>query len=92
MSDKYQKKLTSLPNIGENLANELRKVGIYSTKRLIELGSVEATLKITRGRPSTGYNLLYALEGAIRGVRWHSLQRADLLRLRSEYDAKRLSI
>jgi hypothetical protein len=42
MSDQYKKKLTSLPNIGENLANELIKIGIENTEMLIELGSVEA--------------------------------------------------
>jgi len=78
--------LTTLPNIGDKLAGELQRVRITSAEQLIELGSVEATARITRGRAHTGYNLLYALEGAIRHVRWHSLRKEDRARVRAEYD------
>jgi len=80
--------LTDLPNIGDKLAEELQSVGITRAEQLVELGSVEAAVRITRGRPHTGYNLLYALEGAIRGVRWHSLPKEDRARVRAEYDAR----
>ena len=78
--------LTTLPNIGEKLAAELRKVGITSAEQLSQVGSVEAAVRITRGRRYTGYNLLYALEGAVRAVRWHSLPKEDRARVRAEYD------
>ena len=78
--------LTTLPNIGDKLADELQRVGITSAEQLVELGSVEAALLITRGQAHTGYNLLYALEGAIRAVRWHSLRKEDRARVRAEYD------
>jgi len=78
--------LTTLPNIGDKLAEELQRVGITSAEQLVELGSVEAALLITRGRAHTGYNLLYALEGAVRAVRWHSLPKEDRARVRTEYD------
>jgi len=78
--------LTTLPNIGDKLAAELQRVGITSVEQLVELGSVKAAVRITRGRAHTGYNMLYALEGAIRGVRWHSLSKEDRARVRSEYD------
>lgn len=80
--------LTTLPNIGEKLAAELRNVGITSGEQLAELGSVEAAIRITRGRPHTGYNLLYALEGAVRAVRWHALSKTDRALVRDEYDAR----
>ena len=83
--------LTTLPNIGDKLADELRRVGITSAEQLVELGSVEAAVRITRGRAHTGYNLLYALEGAIRAVRWHSLRKEDRARVRAEYDDRRSS-
>jgi DNA transformation protein len=82
--------LMNLPNIGSKLAAELLKVGIDTPEMLVALGSVETMLRITRERPHTGYNLLYALEGAIRGVRWHSLPRKELIHLRTEYDRRRL--
>ena len=78
--------LTNLPNIGDKLADELQRVGITNTEQLAELGSVEAAVRITRGRAHTGYNMLYALEGAIRGVRWHSISKEDRARVRAEYD------
>jgi DNA transformation protein len=78
--------LTTVPNIGHKLAAELQGVGITSAEQLAELGSVEAAVRITRGRARTGYNMLYALEGAIRGVRWHALSKDDRTRVRAEYD------
>jgi len=81
--------LTTLPNIGDKLADELLRVGITSAEQLVELGSVEAALRITRGRAHTGYNLLYALEGAIRDVRWHALSKEHRARVRAEYDERR---
>ena len=78
--------LTTLPNIGDKLADEMQRVGITSAEQLVELGSVEAAVRITRGRANTGYNMLYALEGAIRGVRWHSLSKEDRARVRAKYD------
>ncbi len=84
--------LTALPNIGGKLADELQRVRISSAEQLVELGSVEAALRITRGRTHTGYNLLYALEGAIRAVRWHSLPKEDRARIRAEYDERSAQI
>lgn len=81
--------LTTLPNIGEKLAEELRRVGIESAEELGEVGSVEAAVRITHGRPHVGYNMLYALEGAIRGVRWHSLREEERAKVRAEYDERR---
>jgi DNA transformation protein len=80
--------LTDLPNISDKVAEELHRVDINNSEQLITLGSVEAFCQITRNRPITGYNLLYALEGAIRGLRWHSLEREHLDRLRKEYDER----
>ena len=78
--------LTTLPNIGDKLAQELQRVGIESAEQLAELGSVAAAVRICRGRAHTGYNMLYALEGAIRGVRWHSISKEDRARVRADYD------
>jgi len=81
--------LTDYPNVGDKLASELQRAGIATYDRLVQLGAVEAALRITRGRPHTGYNLLYALEGAIRGIRWHAIAKADRAALKAEYDRRR---
>ncbi|AGK52676.1 TfoX domain-containing protein [Bacillus sp. 1NLA3E] len=65
--------LTSIPNIGEVLAQKLIDVGINSPENLIEVGSKEAFIRIKHADDSACINMLYALEGAIQGVRWHSL-------------------
>ena len=78
--------LTKLPNIGPVLATELGKAGITSHEVLAELGSVKATLRLARGSRVVRNNLLYALEGAIRGVRWHSIPVEERARLRKELE------
>lgn len=80
--------LTAYPNIGNKLAAELRGAGITSYARLKELGAVEAMYRIAQGKPLTGYNMLYALEGACRGVRWHSLSKEQRARVKTEYDER----
>ncbi len=39
-------------------------------------------LRIARGSQVVRYNMLYALEGAIRGVRWHSIPADERVKLR----------
>ena len=74
--------LTDLPNISVKVSEELRRIGVTTPEELIQLGSVEAFFRITENRSITGYNLLYALEGAIRGVRWHNLDKEYLRNIR----------
>ena len=79
------KELLKLPNIGKELAKQLEAVGIKSVQDLAACGSVEALIKI-KGKSGKGcYNMLYALEGAIQGIRWHGLSREDKDRLRLDW-------
>jgi DNA transformation protein len=66
-------KLVELPNIGETLATELRQAGITSPTKLRKTGSVRAALKLRESGASVCSSKLFALEGAIRGVRWHAI-------------------
>jgi DNA transformation protein and related proteins len=79
------KELTDLPNIGSVLADTLRRAGIETPADLTAIGSVEALLRIRRTMvgDKACANKLYALEGAIRGIRWHEIpqdERTDLWR------------
>jgi DNA transformation protein len=76
--------LTALPNIGPALAAKLRESGIASYDELARLGSAGAMLRICSGEKVTRFNMLYALEGAIRGVRWHSISKDERAELRAE--------
>lgn len=65
--------LSTLPNIGAKLEAQLADGGINTIEGLKEVGSREAWLRILANDPSACLMRLSALEGAIRGVRWHYL-------------------
>ncbi|MBZ4647543.1 MAG: TfoX C-terminal protein [Clostridia bacterium] len=66
-------KLSDMPNIGKELEKQLKKAGVETPEQLIELGSKETFRRIRSVDSSACINRLYALEGAIRNVRWHYL-------------------
>ncbi len=73
--------LSFLPNIGKNVEGQLNEVGIETVEQLKEVGSKKAWLEIKAIDDSACFNRLCALEGAIRGMRWHNLPdnvKADL--------------
>jgi DNA transformation protein len=76
--------LNALPNIGPVLAEKLRRAEIATYDDLVDLGSVEAYLRIWDREDLIGYNMLYALEGAIQGVRWHDLPTETRTRVKHE--------
>ena len=78
--------LTKLPNIGPTLAEKLNQIGISTFDQLIDAGSIEAVLRIGHSDMTTCYNMLYALEGAILGVRWHGLPKSDREVLKIAFD------
>lgn len=82
--------LTKLPNIGPVLASRLAEVGIETYKDLASLGSVEVVLRLSHTDPSACYKMLYAIEGAIRGVRWHAIPKDERARVRAQFDLARL--
>ena len=76
--------LTNLPNIGNVLAEELEASGITTYQQLADCGSVKAVLQLS-GTVHVCLNKLYALEGAIRGIRWHELPKEVRQQLKEEY-------
>lgn len=77
--------LESLPNIGEVLAGRLRDAGIGSVEALLKLGDEKAFAKIRAGLPDDACtHTRLALAGAVRGVRWHSLDQDLRKRLADE--------
>ena len=65
--------LAKLPNMGKILEAQLEAVGIATPEALRETGSRAAWLRIQAADPSACFHRLCALEGALRGVRWHAL-------------------
>lgn len=77
-------RLSDLPNIGDVLEVQLK--GIETIDDLKEFGSKKAWEKIKLIDDSACINRLYALEGAIQGVRWHSLSNEVKLELKGFYN------
>jgi hypothetical protein len=74
--------LATLPNLGARSAAMLQAAGITTLKQLKALGSVRAFSKVKQTQPKASLNLLWALEGALSGLRWQDVakeHRASLL-------------
>ena len=62
-------------NLGSVSAGWLKAAGIQTPEELRAVGAVVAFRRVAMHRGGAGvtYNLLYALEGALRGIRWDRL-------------------
>ncbi len=67
--------LASMPNIGKTLAEKLIVAGIPTPGDLKSVGSENAFIRIKTIDREACINMLYALEGAIQGIRWHNLEK-----------------
>jgi DNA transformation protein len=83
--------ISKLPNIGPVLAQKLAEIGITNHGDLAAVGSVEVVLRIGHTDPSACYNMLYAIEGAIRGVRWHAIPKEERAEVKDRFDEARSS-
>ena len=66
--------LSSLPNIGKTVEEQLFRVGISSVDELKRIGAKEAWLKIQEIDETACIHRLMALEGAIQGVKKQCFQ------------------
>lgn len=65
--------LTSMINIGQEMARKLTSIGIDSPEKLVETGSKQAFIKLKQAYPSVCLVHLYTLEGAIENVEFNAL-------------------
>lgn len=65
--------LTTMMNIGKEMANKLESVGIGSPEELVRSGSEQAFLKLKEAYPQICLVHLYALEGAVCNMEFNSL-------------------
>lgn len=78
--------LEKLPNISKVIASNLEKAGIKTVEQLRIIGSKEAYLRIRLYADKEAcINMLYALEGAMQGIRWHGLEPAKKEELKQFY-------
>jgi DNA transformation protein and related proteins len=87
---KKQERLTDLPNIGREAALLLVAAGIRTPQDLRRAGAVAAASRIRDLRPEDPpcRSMLAGLEGAIRGIRWHTIPKAEREALWQEYQAR----
>ena len=77
--------LSKLPNISKVIEARLNEAEIFTRQELCGVGSREAFLRIRLKEPTACVSMLCALEGAIRGIRWHHLPDAVKAELKAFY-------
>jgi DNA transformation protein and related proteins len=83
--------LERLPNLGPVLARELRAAGVETPAQLPKIGARAAWAKVREVNPERDCaSSLLALEGAVRGVRWMSIDPAERRRLSAYAEQHRL--
>ena len=82
-------KLRDMPNLGDVVVKQLKAIGIQTPDELRSLGSVRAALKLSDAGFEVCSSKLAALEGAIRGVRWHTIPSEERAGLRDSFDKQR---
>lgn len=81
--------LTDSPNIGDTLAEKLEDIGITSMEELRRTGSKEIVSRLaSKDRNGVCLLMLYALEGAAQGIRWHGLSQERKDELKAFYKAE----
>lgn len=79
--------LSESPNIGSTLADLLDEIGITHQEELVEMGSTEAIMQLASiDRNRICLLMLYALEGAVQGIRWHGLSQVRKDELKDFYN------
>jgi DNA transformation protein len=78
--------LSQQVNIGKNIESKLLQVGIDSFKKLQSTGSQKAWLMLHALDAGACINELYALEGALKGIRWHNLTNQEKQELKLFFD------
>jgi DNA transformation protein len=77
--------LSKLPNIGKQVERQLNEVGISGLSELCNIGSKQSWLKIKAIDDSACINRLYAIEGAIQGIKKTELSQEKKAELKEFY-------
>lgn len=65
--------LTAMMNIGKEMSRKLVSVGIDTPEKLVELGAMQAFIKLKEAYPNVCLVHLYTLEGAIFNTEYNRL-------------------
>ena len=79
--------IVGIHNIGKVLELKLEAVGIDSIDELKKVGTEETFLRLLSMNKNTSRSVIFSVEGAITGVRWHKLDEKRKVELREFYDS-----
>lgn len=79
--------LTTMINIGKEMASKLKSVDINTAEELIEIGSKEAFFRSKTKYPQVCLVHLYTLEGAIQNVEFNCLSEETKANLKEFSDS-----
>ena len=79
--------LTTMPNIGKEMASKLKSVEINTAEELIDIGSKEAFFRLKMKYPQVCLVHLYTLEGAIQNVEFNYLSEKTKANLKEFSDS-----
>ena len=79
--------LTTMMNIGKEMASKLKSVEIDCAEKLIELGSKQAFFRLKTEYPQVCLVHLYTLEGAIQNVEFNCLSEEKKAELKAFSDS-----
>ncbi|MDE7405500.1 MAG: TfoX/Sxy family protein [Clostridiales bacterium] len=79
--------LTSMLNIGKEMASKLKSVDITTAEQLIELGAKEAFCRLKSKYPNVCLVHLYTLEGAIQNIEFNNLDEKTKASLKAFSDS-----
>lgn len=82
--------LEKLPNLGAVMVRKLKEAGIETPEQLRAMGAKQAWRQIRAlADPGICLSALQALEGAVRGVRWHDLPPEAKQEMKAFYQAEK---
>jgi DNA transformation protein and related proteins len=76
--------VADLPNLGPACSIRLQAVGIHNLKDLREMGAVGAYCLVKNHGYPTSLNLLWAIYGALNGMKWNEVPDEIKSQLKSE--------
>lgn len=83
--------LSKAPNLGPKSAEALARAGLTTLSQLQQIGSVAAYVRVKHANANISLNFLWALEGALTGLRWQEVaheHRTSLLLALEEYERR----
>lgn len=83
--------LTSMMNIGKEMARKLTSIGIDSAEKLMETGSKQAFLQLKEAYPGVCLVHLYTLEGAVTMTEFNCLSKETKKELRDFSDSLKIA-